>query len=50
MNHITISLVAFACAFGGHWPETGFSEITPDKSASVYDCFSFICPYNALSA
>ena len=28
-------------------PETGLWEITPGKSASVYECFPFILPYNA---
>ena len=30
-----------------HCPETGMWEITPGKSASVYECFPFIWTYNA---
>jgi hypothetical protein len=29
------------------WPQTLLWEITPDKSASVYECFPFTWPYNA---
>jgi hypothetical protein len=34
-------------------PETDFEEVSRignNKSASVYECFPFILPYNALSA
>lgn len=30
-----------------HRPKTGFWEITPDRLASVYECFPFIWPYDA---
>jgi hypothetical protein len=29
------------------WPYTSLQEITPHKSASVYECFPFTWPYNA---
>ena len=29
------------------WPEIGLQELTPEKSASVYECIRFIWPHNA---